>query len=188
MGILDKQPKHNPYRSASIAAAIALLCAMASPQWAYAQDTSSQTEAVARKSEAKDVLARFFDAEGKYSKDSSEENWQAVAAFIDPEFVLYQADSLPFGGVWRGPDGFKAWMKVMADNFTSFGGRDPRIIVGGDTVIIVLTLVGEARKTGQHFEMPLAQVIKIRNGRLLEVRPFYWDTAAASKALGHDPK
>ncbi len=151
--------------------------------------TNTNTKASPKQpeSEAAEVLARLLAAEEKYSADPSEENWKAVAECLDPEFVLYQAASLPFAGEWRGRDGFRAWMRAMADNFTSFKGRDARVITSGDTVIVVLTLVGEARKTGQHIETPLVQVNKVRGGRMLEVRPFYWDTAATSAALGHNP-
>src|SRR5688572_26220294 len=133
------------------------------------------------------ALDRFYAAEAQYSADPSDIHWKTLADCIDREFVLYQADSLPYGGEWRGRDGSKDWMRAMAESWVQFKVEEPRVIFGDDSVVAVVKLIGEARRTGRKVEMPLTQVIRIRDGRLLEVRPFYWDTAAINATLGHEP-
>lgn len=132
---------------------------------------------------ASETLARFYEAEARYSSVPSDGNWNALGAFLDPDFILFQAESLPYGGIWRGPDGFRAWMKAMGDFRSHFSVAAVRIFEGPDVVVIQAMVTGTARKTGRDIEMPVAQIVTLRDGRLLEVRPFYWDTAATRQAL-----
>lgn len=41
-----------------------------------------------------------------------------------------------------------------------------------------------ARATGREIETPIVQLIKVRGGRMLECRPFYWDPAAIAETCG----
>ena len=40
-----------------------------------------------------------------------------------------------------------------------------------------------ARATGQPADWPLLQFFRVRNNRILELRPFHWDTAGLLPAL-----
>jgi ketosteroid isomerase-like protein len=52
---------------------------------------------------------------------------------------------------------------------------------------VVLTQVHvRARATGLELDFPILQTITIRQGRIAEVRPFYWDTAAIAEACGEN--
>jgi uncharacterized protein len=74
-------------------------------------------------------------------------------------------------------------MKAMGDFWSHFSVVAVRIFEGPDAIVIQATVTGTARKTGRDIEMPVAQIMTLREGRLLEVRPFYWDTAATRDAL-----
>ncbi len=52
-------------------------------------------------------LERFYAAESAYLL-AAEPDFSPVAATLDPECVIYQPDSLPYGGAWRGHAGFAA--------------------------------------------------------------------------------
>ncbi len=129
------------------------------------------------------MLARFFVAEQNYAATPSEENWQALAGFLDPEFVLYQAASLPYGGEWRGGEGFRKWLATMAESWQHFAVEASQVLIDGETVIIIAQVAGASRANGQSLTVPVVEMMKLRDLRLLEVRPFYWDTAALSRAL-----
>ncbi|MFI7115048.1 hypothetical protein [Amycolatopsis sp. NPDC049868] len=48
---------------------------------------------------------------------------------------------------------------------------------------MVLTHVHvRARSTGRELDFPILQTITVGDGRITEVRPFYWDTAAIAAA------
>ncbi|MEV5713995.1 hypothetical protein AB0L41_08870 [Amycolatopsis mediterranei] len=49
--------------------------------------------------------------------------------------------------------------------------------------LVVLTNVrAQARATGRELEFPILQTITVAGGRITEVRPFYWDSAAIAAA------
>lgn len=51
------------------------------------------------------TLMRFYEAESVYLA-SETADFADIAATLDPEVVIYQPASLPYGGTWRGHDGF----------------------------------------------------------------------------------
>lgn len=49
---------------------------------------------------------------------------------------------------------------------------------------MVLTRVdARARSTGRNVSFPILQTLQVIDGRIAEVRPFYWDTAAIVAVL-----
>ncbi|MFJ8917309.1 nuclear transport factor 2 family protein [Amycolatopsis sp. NPDC102389] len=49
--------------------------------------------------------------------------------------------------------------------------------------LVVLTHMHvRARATGLELDFPILQTITVGDGRITEVRPFYWDTAAIAAA------
>jgi hypothetical protein len=44
-----------------------------------------------------------------------------------------------------------------------------------------------ARATGRELRFPILQTITVEDGRITEVHPFYWDTAAIAKACSTQP-
>ena len=106
-----------------------------------------------------------------------------MAATLDAECVLYQPASLPYGGEWRGPAGFEQWMKAFGEQWTSLEVKDSRFYTDGDVVFSHSHIYAIARATGQAVDWPLLQFFKVRDGKILELRPFHWDTAAMLPAL-----
>ncbi|WP_404829409.1 nuclear transport factor 2 family protein [Streptomyces albicerus] len=106
-------------------------------------------------------------------------------AFLHPKFVLDEPESMPYGGEWHGPDGFRKFLKVMTETWSAMGPKTaPELIEFEDTVVVVTTLEARSRATGQVVNPPVCQVVRVREGLLTEVRMFYWDTVAINQALG----
>ncbi len=133
-----------------------------------------------------ETLKEFYDAEASYMK-SDVGDFSAVASTLDPDCVIYEPESLPYGGEWRGHDGFEAWMKQFAGEWSSLEVKDS-VFYALDKVIFSQSHVyATARKTGLDADWPLLQLIRFREGKILEIRPFHWDTADILPALGHSP-
>lgn len=43
-----------------------------------------------------------------------------------------------------------------------------------------------ARATGRVLDFPILQTITVEDGRITEIRPFYWDTAQVASACSSD--
>ena len=118
---------------------------------------------------------------------------QDTAAFfqsLDPEVEVYQSESLPWGGRYKGTDQVKGFgMTLMLGNITSkltehFDARVEvdQIIDTGDHVVAVGRSRGRVRANGQQFDLAVAHVWTLRQGK---VRRFevYLDTPAMLNAL-----
>lgn len=58
------------------------------------------------------TLDTFYKAESAYLRAGGGD-FAAIAATLDPECVIYQPASLPYGGEWRGHNGFEEWMRLF---------------------------------------------------------------------------
>ena len=124
------------------------------------------------------ILARFYAAESAYLEaEDDQRDFSSMAATLHPDCLMVQPDSLPYAGEWRGHEGYKAWMNAFSDAWGSLSVNDSRIYVAeADTVFSRSTVVGIVRATGQQIRYPLLQMITVRDGRILRIEPFYWDT------------
>jgi ketosteroid isomerase-like protein len=119
--------------------------------------------------ENKAVVQRFYDA--ALSGDIP-----AMLAIIDPTVRLIEADSLPYGGTAVGHEGV---LRVFNSVFSTW--KDCRIEVGtlladGDRVVALAQISGAGTVTGTPFTMSLAEVFRVAGGKIVEIKPFYFDT------------
>ncbi|WP_242903278.1 nuclear transport factor 2 family protein [Actinomadura terrae] len=134
------------------------------------------------------VMEKFYAAEaayvaaGGYGKASYEE----AAACLDPEVVLHQAPGLPFTGTgtWQGREGMERFLARFSEVWESMEFLEQEHWGEGDTVLVRNRVRFRARATGREVETLILQQIRVRDGRMLECRPFYWDPAAIVEACG----
>ncbi len=133
------------------------------------------------------VIRRFYDAEAAYMNaggQSGGASFAAMADTLDPAVVLHQTPDLPWGGEFRGHAGYEDWARRMSDAFDRLEVRDTRLLSEGDVVVILCRLVTRSRATGRTLDLPMAQEVRVRDGRIVEFRPFYWNVPAYRAALG----
>lgn len=132
-----------------------------------------------------DVLNEFFEAEAAYLAAGGPGNadFAPMAGCLDPEVVMYQAASLPYGGEWRGPAGIEAFMAAMSQAWASLEFLEHRFVVDGDSVVAYNRGILRARATGRSLETAVMQIMTVRDGLITEFRPFYLDTAAVLDVL-----
>jgi ketosteroid isomerase-like protein len=103
----------------------------------------------------------------------------AVLAYLDPDVEVIEAPSLPYSGVFEGHDGFRELSSRMAELWEFAPGKTFDYIDDGTGRVMVLTLGRAiAKETGREVEWRLAELFTVRDGLIVEIRPFYWDTAA----------
>ncbi len=120
---------------------------------------------------------------GQSNKEKIEAMFAALAAgdiekmksYLHPDVVVTEADCLPYAGVYRGPD---AYMELVNKLFEAWDDVDVSVkamVEEGDIVISISELSGK-NKAGVAFTMPMAEVFYFTDGKLSEVRPYYYDT------------
>jgi len=105
-----------------------------------------------------------------------------LAPFFATDVVLHQADALPYGGTWHGHDGLERFFLAMARTWESFDMVDQTFLSRASPLIVLTHVRARARATGRELGFPILQTITVEDGRITEIRPFYWDTAAIASA------
>ncbi len=133
-----------------------------------------------------DVLQKFYTAESAYiaAGGMGKASFGGIAACLHPDVVMYQASSLPYGGIWRGPGGIEKFMAAMSDAWQSLEFLEQRFVVGDDAIVVLNRGRLTARATGRTLETSVMQLITVRDGLISEMHPFYQDTMAVAETLG----
>ncbi|MET4926061.1 nuclear transport factor 2 family protein [Streptomyces sp. PSRA5] len=133
------------------------------------------------------VLTGMYAAEARYlaAGGPGAASFDVLAPFFSPDVVLRQAEALPYGGTWRGHDGMERFFRSMSGVWESFDMVEQEFLATGahGGPAVVLTRVrARARATGRELAFPILQTVTVTDGRIAEVRPFYWDTGAVADA------
>jgi uncharacterized protein len=102
---------------------------------------------------------------------------------LDPAVELHQAASLPYGGTYRG---IAEVMNAVGQVMTVWEQPQLQIrqmIADGDAVIVLLEFKARPRGSNKILEFPVAELWRVRDEKVVEVRPFYYDTHAIHVAL-----
>lgn len=145
---------------------------------------------MAPKLTATEILDRFFIAEAVFGSSDAETREAKLLAMLDtlsPEIRVIQSPDLPYGGTFKGHDGFRKWSEAMSARFNRLEVTDRRVLVGdADSEIVVLsTLKLRVTKTGEEWTKPFAQTIEVDReaGVITLIRPWYWDIGGLNEAL-----
>lgn len=135
-------------------------------------------------SDAVSVLTAMYAAESRYlaAGGPGKASFDLLAPYFDPDVVMHQAAALPYGGTWHGHDGMTRFFLAMSETWETFEIGDQEFLATGETAVVRTQVHARARATGRELAFPVLQTITVRDGRIAEVRPFYWDTAAIAAA------
>ena len=110
----------------------------------------------------------------------------ALLALLHPEMMAYEPEGVPYAGFYRDYDGYLERRGRIAETWQGLRAEVERYLDGGDGwVVAMLQSVGRARATGAVFMMPIAEFWRVRDGRAVELRTYYWDTALLHEILRH---
>jgi ketosteroid isomerase-like protein len=111
-------------------------------------------------------------------------NWAVVNEILSPDVVVHEPAGLPYGGEYRGHDGFKRLMKSLPEYWSAVGPADIGYTAAGDVVHMETTLVATARATGREVRLPFIESWTFRDGRMVSAIIYYSDTYVLRQALG----
>ncbi|MGG2461483.1 nuclear transport factor 2 family protein [Streptomyces sp. RGM 3693] len=130
------------------------------------------------------VLTGMYAAEAEYlaAGGPGEASFDLLAPFFAPDVVLHQAEALPYGGTWRGHSGMTRFFLSMGAVWESFNMVEQEFLATGETAVVLTQVRARARATGRELSFPILQTITVKDGRITEIRPFYWDTRVIADA------
>jgi ketosteroid isomerase-like protein len=124
-----------------------------------------------------DSVKGRWDDFGKGDLDGAVSTTDESAEIVLPE-------TLPWGGTYKGPDGFKEMIQKFLSNFESVDPKPTAFLEAddGETVIVTVEGVGKT-KSGNELSGRSVWLYKVRGGTIMSAE-FFGDTAEARDALG----
>jgi nucleoside-diphosphate-sugar epimerase/ketosteroid isomerase-like protein len=101
---------------------------------------------------------------------------------VDEEAVWREAATLPWGGEWRGPDGFARLTREI-DTLVELSVRGYDIVEAGEAVEMRLDAVFTSRTSGRRLPMEIVEHYTVREGKVHGANAFYKDTQAVNELV-----
>ena len=76
----------------------------------------------------------------------------------------------------------------MSRTWDVFDMVEQEFLATGATAVVLTQIHARARATGTELDFPILQTLHIRDGRVAEIRPFYWDNAAIASACAYEAR
>jgi ketosteroid isomerase-like protein len=108
----------------------------------------------------------------------------ALLALLDPEATFQQAASLPYGCVKQGIADIKEGVARMFGTWRPLRVEILEVAAAGDVVMSYYRFTGTSRATGETYDALGTEIFRFRNGKIIDWRPFYWDTHAVRDVCG----
>jgi hypothetical protein len=121
-----------------------------------------------------DLVRRVYDA---YAKKDPE----AILAPLHDDFEFRQSELVPWGGSYRGREGFVEFLGKITAHVDSVVEIE-EIVEAGDHVVVIGRSRGTVKATGRPFDVRAVHVWKLHVGRPLSL-DVYLDTPAMAEAL-----
>ena len=123
-----------------------------------------------------DVVQGAWDAFGRGDID-------AVLEAIAPSAETRLPESLPWGGTYAGPDGFRDFLTKLGDSWDQFSATPEKVLGADDNHVVVLAKTKGRTKAGATIEGKTIWIYQLRDGRIADAESF-GDTAQVLEALG----
>ena len=104
----------------------------------------------------------------------------ALEQLMDPAFELHHSADLPYGGIYRGADGFNAFLARFNDTFAIDVLNETAAYPApsGDSVVVEIELKATIRASGRPFETTMLEVWSFRGGKVHKIKPHYFNKPA----------
>jgi ketosteroid isomerase-like protein len=124
------------------------------------------------------IMKKFYEMLAKGDRDWIYDN------LIADDFELNEPWSLPYGGTYKGKDTVRRALKRVVESWDDMEFEILNYLAGGDSVVVHAYLGCTGKRTGRRFHLPLMEQWRIRDGKIIELRPFFFDTAKMCEVFG----
>jgi ketosteroid isomerase-like protein len=109
-----------------------------------------------------------------------------IRSLIDPDFVIYYDSSLPFGGAYRGVNGFFAVLSELMLTLHDVETQHLNYMedANGEQYSVIIRLTARMPDIDRQVETHVSELWTVRNGKAVEARVWYWGAAALLTAQG----
>ena len=111
-----------------------------------------------------------------------------VLAAYAPDVVIHEAETLPYGGTYRGLKGAERHAHAYEGTWAPFQEPGTRslsaeVLDAGEHVVVLWRQRGQTPDGKRSIDLPAVSVYRMRDGWIAESRMFQQDTAAIARFL-----
>ncbi len=107
-------------------------------------------------------------------------DWATAEKMLTSDFFVTEADTLPFAGVYRGQKALQELFEIVMSSAGVVGFDLHQLTAGGDRVVALLDMLIEGPPP---MRVPLAETFRFRDGKVCEIKPYYFDPRPLSDAV-----
>jgi ketosteroid isomerase-like protein len=122
------------------------------------------------------IVAKFVSAIGDQRLDDARR-------LLHDEFVTHAAAGVPYSGDYHGRDDFFGLLTTIYELLDLTPSPEMQFLADGEKVVLYYSLRFASRASGKSVEMPVAEVLSVRDGLIVELDVFYKDPAAVTALL-----
>jgi ketosteroid isomerase-like protein len=104
-------------------------------------------------------------------------------AIFDPDVVFHEASSLPYGGAHRGLAAVREAVGSMSAAYSKMHTAFEAILFGGDIALAYQTIDFRVKANGNSGSLPVAELYRFRDGKVIEWRALYFDPNVVAQAI-----
>ena len=101
---------------------------------------------------------------------------------------MEQSSALPWAGEYHGPSQLQVFFD-KASEWVAIDVRNPEIFEssGSDKIVVLSRIHLDCVKTDQRIDFPMSQtfVMDLEQGKIKEIRTFYWDIDKLNETMGY---
>lgn len=128
-------------------------------------------------------LKDYFDRLLQACNDDDEETLRGL---IDPSFVMYEDEGMPYGGTFHGYEGFRKVQHTVYSTWRDHAVENICFLEDADQehMCMVMRLAGRPGKSDDWVEAIVNEVWTVRDGKAVEARVWYFDTKRLAPLIG----
>ena len=113
--------------------------------------------------------------------------WDEAEKYISDDFIIYEPDSLPYGGEWKGKDVFRRLFPAVMGSFDNPSPEPVEMTCGKEWANYIVNLSVTSKKTGIRTTYRVIESARVIDGKMTEMYLHYFDTAQMVKDFGEEP-
>lgn len=102
---------------------------------------------------------------------------------MDNDVTFHEASCLPYGGTHRGLEATKAAYARLCSSFVSMHAEMEAVLASRDIVVLYQTITFVAKDTTIGGTLPVCELFRFKEGKVIEWRALYFDACVVAKAL-----
>jgi len=102
-------------------------------------------------------------------------DWETLAKYLHDDFFVLTPDHVPHTGRYEGIEGFKQVFGIVFGNYQDLNLTQNAFCSGDNHVMVLLDFAGANKHTGESFSIPMIELFRFADDKLIEIRPFYWN-------------